>query len=174
AQEQSKVRKLRPYIAAAAVIAALAIGLNVWLAPASPKQMADQYVKEHFQSLGITMGSKEDSLQAGLRLYSEKKSAEALLQFESIMANDPSSVDAKKYAGIIALNLKQYDKALKYFEELENYPGLQVNPGKLFHAITLMERGQSGDKELAKQLLMKVVEENLDGKKDAREWLKKF
>lgn len=174
AKSSGIIRKLWPYVAAAAILGALLIGLNTWLKPVPVKQMADQYVKEHFQTLSVTMGGKEDSLQTGRRLYNEGKLNDALAQFESIMNRDTSSGEAKKLAGIVALHLGQYNKALKYFEELENYPGLRVNPGKFYQAITLMERGQSGDKELAKQLLIKVEEENLEGKKQAREWLKKF
>ncbi|MEJ0104044.1 MAG: hypothetical protein WDO19_16420 [Bacteroidota bacterium] len=170
----SLVRKLWPYIAAAAVITGIVFGLNIWWKSASPQQLADKYVQEHFQKLSITMNSKEDSLQTGLRLYNENKHEQSLAQFESIVQHDPSSFQAKRYAGIVSLRLGEYDKALKYFEELENYPGLQVNPGKIYHAITLMKRGQQGDKEKAKQLLNEVDQYNLEGKNQAREWLRKL
>jgi tetratricopeptide (TPR) repeat protein len=113
-------------------------------------------------------------LQTGLQLYNDEKHGQALAQFESIIQHDKSAVEAMKFAGISALRLGDYDKALTYFEELENYPGLQVNRGKIYHAITLMKRGKKGDSEKAKQLLNEVVQNNLEGKTQAIKWLRKF
>jgi tetratricopeptide (TPR) repeat protein len=172
--EKSLVRKLWPYLAAAAVITAIVIGWYAWMNPVSPQQLADRYANEHFQNLSVSMSSKQDSLQEGLRLYNAGKPEQALIQFENMIRNDSSSVQAIKYAGIASFQLRNYDKALKYFEELENYPGLKVNPGKIYHAITLMKRAQQGDKEKAKELLNEVVQNNLEEKTKAREWLKIF
>ena len=174
AKRPAMIRKLWPYIAAAAVITGLIFGLNTWLKTPSVPQLADVYMQGQFKKLGVTMSSKEDSLQTGIRLYNHNNPEQALLQFESIIHNDASSAEAIKYAGIAALELGNYEKALKYFVDLENYPGLHVNPGKFYHAITLMKRGQKGDKETAKQLLTEVDQYNLEGKNQAREWLRKF
>ena len=120
------------------------------------------------------MSGKSDSIQTGLRLYNEGKFAEALTQFENIIKSDTSIFLAKKYAGIAALRLKEYKKALYYFEELEIYNGLYANPALILQAVTLMERNQPGDAAKAKTLLQRIVDEDLEGKEFAQEWLKKM
>ena len=78
-----------------------------------------------------------------------------------------------KLAGIVCLRLKQYDKALEYFRRLETIP-LEVNPGKFYHALALVERGTPEDLRNAKIILKQVIEKDLDGKETAAEWLKKL
>lgn len=167
------LQKLWPWAAAAAVLAGIIFGLNVWLKPASPEMLADKYVLEHFQTLPVTMGNKEDSLQAGLRLYNEGRFEEALKHFESMVLNDTSFFEAKKYAGIVSLQLGQYDKAINYFSQIENIP-LYANPGMFYHALTLMKRSRPGDSKTAQQLLQRVVKNDLEGKKVAAKWLREW
>ena len=47
------VRKLWPYLAAAAVIAGIIFGLVLFMKPSSPPQLADQYINQHFQNTGV-------------------------------------------------------------------------------------------------------------------------
>jgi hypothetical protein len=174
-QHAKPVRKLWIYIAAAAVVCGVIFSLYFLLSPvASPRQLADQYILEKFKTLGVTMGIKEDSLQTGLRLYNEEKFPEALQQFEQIIQSDTSDFTAKKYAGIASLRLREYDKALKYFGQLQQYTSLYTNPATFYTAMTLMERNQPGDGAHAKQLLQLVVQNNLEGKDVAQEWLRKL
>ena len=168
------LRKLAPWIAAAAVMAGILFGWNAWFNQASPNILADKYVQEHFQTLPVTMGNKQDSLQAGLSLYNAGRHEEALKHFETMAQNDTSFIEAKKYAGIISLRMEQYDKAINYFSQLENYTKLYANPGKFYHALTLLRRNLPGDKETAKILLHQVVENDLEGKEDAVEWLREW
>ena len=160
-------------MAAAAIIAGIIFSLFIFTTPGSPRQLADQYIKEKFQRLGVNMGGKEDNKQAGLRLYNEGNLVEALQQFEKLIQSDTSDFTAKKYAGIVFLRLKEYDKALMYFKQLETYT-LQSNPGLFYQALTLMERNQPGDAGHAKQLLQQVVQNDLEEKKAAQEWLRKL
>jgi tetratricopeptide (TPR) repeat protein len=150
--------------AAAAIVIGIVFGVFMWMKPVSTEQLAEQYMRNNLQTLGVTMGSKEDSLQAGLRLYNESKYAEALIQFESIIQSDSSKFTALEYAGITALQLKEYDKALYWFIQLENQPGLFSNPGKFYHALTLMKRNLPGDNDKSYQLLNDVVTNNLAGR----------
>jgi tetratricopeptide (TPR) repeat protein len=170
----TNVRKLIYYIAAAAVIAGIVFGTDIFSNSTSPQKLASQYEKENLQKLGVTMSGRTDSIQYGLRLYNEGEPAEALVQFEKIIQSDSSNFTAKTYAGISALKLKEYDKALAWFKELETYNGLYANPALLYQALTLMERNQSGDEAKAKQLLQKIVQNNLEGKETAQKWLKKI
>ena len=168
------VRNMWKYMAAASVI--VAVILVTWFLSGnknSSQQLADKYIQQNFQTLGVTMGT-QDSLQSGLNLFNSKKLAEALTMFETLAKNNPANSDAKKYAGIVSLRLNNYDKALEYFTMLEADTGLYSNPGKFYKAITLLKRNKDGDKEAAKLLLQQVRDENLEGKSEAEEWLEKF
>jgi tetratricopeptide (TPR) repeat protein len=158
---------------AAAVFAALIFGWYLYLRPVAPEKLANRYMEQHWQTLGVSMSSREDSIQTGLLLYNEGKWQEALRQFESIIRSGNPGFEVKKYAGIVALRLKDYDKALIYFSQLTDYK-LYANPGLFYQAITLMERNRSGDPVYAKQLLQQVVKNDLEGKETALEWLRKL
>src|SRR5207249_3466342 len=102
------------------------------------------------------------------------KYSEAITQFENILQFDTTNFTAKKYAGISALRMKEYDRALSWFEQMATHTGLYSNPAQILQAVTLMERNQPGDTAKAKQLLQKIVSEDLEGKEYAEEWLKKM
>jgi tetratricopeptide (TPR) repeat protein len=174
-QKPSTIRKVLPWLAAAAaVLAGVIFGWNAWFKPAAPEVLANKYILENFQTLPVTMSSKENSLQTGLQLYNEGRLDQALKQFESMLVNDTAQFQAKKYAGIVSLRLGQYDKAIDYFSQLQNYSQLYVNPGKFYHALALMKRNRPGDKQDSKIFLEQVVRNDLEGNETARKWLKKM
>jgi tetratricopeptide (TPR) repeat protein len=168
------VKKLVYYLATAAVVSGLIFGTYTFFRPVSPQQLAGQYEKEQLQTLPVTMSGRSDSLQTGLRLYNDGKYSEALAQFENILRSDTSNFTAKKYAGISALRLKEYDRALSYFEQMATHQGLYSNPAQILQAVTLMERNQPRDDAKAKQLLHDIVANDLEGKEFAQEWLRKM
>ncbi len=171
--EPALLRKLWPWAAAAAVMAGVIFGLSIWFKPvSSPTELADAYISKNLQVLSVTMG-REDSLQAGLRLFNEGRLEESLKQFEALILNDTTFIEAKKYAGIVSLRLGYYDKAIIYFSQFENIH-LYVNPAKFYHALTLVKRNRPGDKQQAKILLENVVKNDLYGAKAAKDWLKKW
>jgi tetratricopeptide (TPR) repeat protein len=96
------------------------------------------------------------------------------VQFESIIQRDSSDFSAKRYAGIVYLRLGNYDKALDHFKQLEKNTSLYSNPATFFHALTLMKRNQPGDKQQARRLLQQVIDNDLEGKETAQQWLKKW
>jgi tetratricopeptide (TPR) repeat protein len=167
-------RKLAYYITAAAAIVGIVFGTYIFTGFASPQQLASQYEKDHLQTLDVTMGGQMDSIQTGRNIYNSGKPAEALLYFEKIIHSDSSNSTAKKYAGLSALKLKEYDKALAWFKELETYSQDFANPGLLYEALTLMDRDQPGDKAKAKLLLHQIINNDLEGKETAQKWLKKM
>jgi len=169
----SPLRKLWPWVAAAAVLAGVILGWYAFFQPVSLPGLADNYIKEKFHELSVDMGGREDSMQTAFRLYNDGRSEEALKYFETMLDRDTSFADAKKYAGIVCLRLGQYDNAIKYFTQLENHK-LFANPGKFYHALTLVKRNQPGDIDMAKQLLQQVVDQELDEKEKAEKWLKKW
>ncbi|HWK05139.1 MAG TPA: hypothetical protein VNS58_15970 [Puia sp.] len=158
---------------AAVVFGALLFSWYLYQKPAAPGKLANRYIEQHWQTLGVSMSSREDSIQTGLRLYNEGKWPEALKQFEIMIRSGNTGPAIKKYAGIVTLRLKDYDKALLYFKQLAAYP-LYANPGLFYQALTLMERNQSGDSENAKQLLQQIVKNDLEEKETALEWLRKL
>ena len=169
------VLKLRPFIAVAAVLSALIIGWFLFLRPVSPQQLADKYINNQLTSLGVTMSSKADSMQDALRLFNQGKMENALIIFEKLMQSDSSNLfTALKNAGIASLRLKDYDKALTYFTQLENLKEYHANPGKFYHALTLLKRNRPGDIMLAKDLLNQVVENRLEKEEDAAKFLKEL
>lgn len=171
---RTPVRKLVYYIAAAAVVAGIVFGVYTINRPVSPSILASEYENNRLLTLSVTMSGHSDSIQTGLTLYNEKKLNEALLHFEKILQSDSSDLTSKKYAGLASLRLKEYDKALDYFKQLETHTELYSNPAIFYQALTLMDRNQSGDAAKAKQLLQQIVQNDLDEKETAQEWLRKM
>ncbi len=172
--ERRPVRKLVYYSAAAAIVAAIIFGTYTFTNNVSPQQLATQFESEKLQNLGVTMGGNPDKNQAGLDLYNIGKYEEALSYFETLLRSDTTDFNTVTYAGISALKLKNYDKALNWFKKLETYKQLYSNPAVFFQALTLMDRNQSDDDAQAKQLLQQVVQNDLDEKETAEKWLKKM
>jgi tetratricopeptide (TPR) repeat protein len=168
---KAPVRRFWPYLAAAAIVCAIIVGRYLFLKPASPQLLADNYINEKFKKLPLNMEAKTDNLQGSLSLYNEGKFRKALQQLEKVITLDSTSLAAKENAGIVSLRLREYDKALFYFQQLENYPGAHSNPGKFYHALTLLKRNHPGDVQEARILLVQVRDENLEGKETAKDWL---
>jgi tetratricopeptide (TPR) repeat protein len=164
------IRKIWPYVAAAAVITGVIFGLYLYFQPASLQQVTDQFMKKEFETeMGVKMAGSTDSLDAAAHLYNENKLTEALAQYEKIIQSGNNTELPKRMAGIVSLRLGDYDKAIEYFTQVENLDSYS-NRGKLYHALALIKRNRTGDKELAKQILEQVIEKNLEGKKDALKW----
>ena len=173
-QKPALVKKLLPYISAAAIIGALLLGWFLISKPSNPQQLASRYIKDKLQTLPVTMSSAPDSIQAGLQLYNSGRLNEALLLFEKVIQQDSASTEPKEYAGIVSLRLGNYDQAIGYFQQLEAQTNLFTNPGFLYHAITLLKRNLPGDTEQAKQILKAVIEKNQEGKEVAAQLLEKL
>lgn len=160
------------YAAAACLV--LAASVYLFETNASARKLAGNYVRTNYNNLSITMSGDKDSLTLGLAAYNNKNYNRALKLFTGIQKNDSLNSDAKKYAGLTYLQKDEYESALKQFNALANMQGLFSNPGDFLKAVTLMERNKPGDKEEAKKLLQKVVNEKEEGSEKATEWLKKI
>lgn len=168
------IRKLWPYVSAAAVTIVLVARFVFFNVAVSPTELAGDYIKENFQDLGGTMGAGMDSIKIGKLYFKEGRLDSAQIYFESLLLRDSSSFEVTKYAGITCLRTKQYDKAIEYFSRMERGVGKYSNPGMFYHSITLIERNQPGDKEEAKKLLTQVRDNNLTGSDKAKKWLKEW
>jgi hypothetical protein len=169
------VRRLWPYAAAASVLIAVACFWWVSTRQAGPEKLADRYIAKNLTDLSVNMGER-DSLQEGIGAYNAGDLAGALRKFTGILeGRDPAHEEiAVRYAGIVCLRLKEYDKALQYFHQLEADTALYTNPGLFYESLTLMKRNQPDDAGKARQLLQQVVDRNLGKKEDAQELLKKW
>jgi len=171
---RGQIQKLWIYrtVAAAAIIILAVSAWYLFPKPITVQQRAENYIQQKLTTLSVTMGQM-DSVQEGLKLYNEGKLSASLTIFQSILQRDTANYSAKKYLGIVYLRLANYEKALQYFQLLENYP-LYSNPAIFYQALTLMKRNQSIDKSKARQLLQKVVDQNFEGKQTAMQWLKEW
>jgi cytochrome c-type biogenesis protein CcmH/NrfG len=175
-EHTGRIRKMWTYRLAAAVAILICVffAWYLFLLPsASPQQMADRYINENLKPLSVKMGAR-DSMEDGKRFYNEDHLDSALQQFETILQKDTGNYLAKEYAGIVYLRFGNYDKALRYFQQLENYSSLFSNPAIFYQALTLIKRNQPGDKQKAKLLLQQVVDNDLEKKETAKQWLKKW
>lgn len=166
------LHKWIPYAAAACIL--LFVAVYFIIGSPAPQNLAGRYIKENYTTLSLKMDASRDTMQLGIAAYNGKDYQQAQVLFESIRQSNPASSDAKKFAGLAYLQTKNYDKALECFEELAAMKGLFVNSGDVLKAVTLLQRNAQGDKDKAKLLLEKVVRENEEGSKQAKEWLDKW
>jgi tetratricopeptide (TPR) repeat protein len=164
---------IRFYYAAAACFI-IAVSIFFLFGRQTPHRLASRYIDEHLILLSHEMGRSQDSLQLGIDAYNKKEYGRALQIFKKINQSDPANKNAKKYAGLVYLVTKDYDKALQHFEELAAMKDLYKNEGLFLKAITLLQRNEKGDKAQAKQLLERVMNEKLEGRKAAESLLQKW
>lgn len=171
-QQPINLRRWAPYAIAASLIIAVAV---YFIIPTStPEQLALAYVNENYSQVSQTMDASTDSLQLGIEAYNKKEYAKALQLLNGYYATHPNDNDALKLMGLTYLQQQKYDAALQQFETLGAKQGLFSNPGLFLQAVTLLQRNKEGDKEKARNLLEAVKSQNLEGSKQAEEWLKKW
>lgn len=174
-QPVAVVRPMRRWYAVAAAAALLVLVVSAFLIfnrQPGMQQLANTYMEDELSVVGVTMG-RSDSLQSARQYYNEKRYGQSLAISEALVAAYPESEEVLKNAGLSALQLQEFDKALHYFSRLEQQP-LRVNPGKFYRALTLMKRNNPGDEAAARVLLQQVVAQDLYGRQKAAEWLKKI
>ena len=163
--------KIKPMIWLSGLAASVTLVVGFWWFSRTPDVsmdvVADTYIQDHFQNLPVKMDASADSLQMGLRLFNEQKLTEAQTVFENILKRKNNDSEAVKYAGITALRLKNYDKAIQYFKVLGSQKDLFANPGNFYEAIALLQKSPTNRKE-AEILLKKVIENGLEGKEEAK------
>ncbi len=164
--------KMKPLIWISGIAASAILVLGFWWFANIPKPdlLADSYIQEHFENLPVKMDGNADSLQMGLRLFNEQKLTDAQTVFESILRRKKNESEAFKLAGITALRLKQYDKAIGYFQALSQQTNLYSNPGKFYEALALMKQ-QPMNKKKVEILLKEVIDNNLEGNQEAKKFM---
>jgi tetratricopeptide (TPR) repeat protein len=171
-----RVKQLSPRFvigAAAAILAAVVLSWLFFQRTIDAPTLAERYIAQNLAILPQKMGV-EDRMQKGITSYNEGRFPDALQQFDSLLRADSVNPSALLDAGIVSLRMQNYDKALDYFLKLQNHTDPRVSPALFYQALTLMRRNRTGDSDLAKQQLMRIVREDLNRKEDAQELLGKL
>jgi tetratricopeptide (TPR) repeat protein len=171
---QSPVRRMTAFAVAAAVLLIVSGLWLLFLRQPGPERLADNYIRLQLHTLPVKMSSVQDSLQLAIGAYNDNDLTGALQQFEAILRRHNTDERATQYAGIVCLRLKEYDKALQYFQTLAADTALYSNPALFYESLTLMKRNIPGDHENARRLLQQVVDSNLARKEDAQRFLDKW
>jgi ribosomal protein S17E len=159
------VRNLYVRYASIAASLAILVGMSWWFfsPKASSTELISTYIRDNLTTISVTMDGQKDSLQSAIGLFNEGKLAEAQVIFEHL----PNNAEAQRMAGIVALRTEKYEEAIRYFNELSSQKDLYANPGVFLKAITLLKRNQGTDNSQAKVLLTQVVQQKLEGAKEA-------
>jgi tetratricopeptide (TPR) repeat protein len=158
------------YLAAASVL--LIIGWFAFFQQANPQKIADKYITTNLNTLGLNMGSS-DSLQAGIAAYNSRSYPQAERLFKLLINKQETAPEAVKYLGLTHLAMKQYSEALENFDQLSGM-SLHTNPGAFYKALTLMARSEGSDTQQAKKTLQEIINKNLYGNQEARNWIKQI
>lgn len=175
--QSTAVRVFRPWMAAAALV--LLIGLGWWLvllnSNSSLQSYSSQYVSDHFNSISVQMNadSKKDSLQLAIEAFNKGDYQLTLDITGHLLERDPANPEALETGGIAAIRLKDYQKAIALFNRLGDQTNLYANPGKFYEAVARVEEGSADNLKRAEDLLIEVVNQDLEGAKEAQKWLKK-
>lgn len=174
AQPKPILRRIYPYVAAAAACLILFIGWRLFFTPPSMQNLAGNYIENNLKSLGTSMGGQQDTLQQGIAAYNNGNYSEAERIFTFLSVADPANPEPVQYLGQVYLLTDRYNEAIVQFDKLSKITGMYSNPGAFYKAIALMKRAQKGDREQARQLLQQIANERSAGYEEAEAWLKKI
>jgi len=130
-------------------------------------QQAEDLLANNLNELPVHLGEEETSLQSAIQAYNKQQYAQSTEIADSYLVTHPQDPEALKVLGLAYLQLRAYEKALPYFQQLSAQTALYSNPGKYYEALTYLLRNGSGDEETARKLLNEVVSNNLTGKQEA-------
>ena len=173
-QPKPLIRKIYPYIAAAAACLILFVGWRIFFGSPSMQNIADNYIRENLSTLSVTMGGQQDQLRLGIAAFNNGNYSEAEQLFTSAATANPSNPEPVQYLGQVYLVTERYNEAIAEFDKLSKNAALFANPGLFYKAVALMKRAGKGDKEQARQILLQVAQQRLVGYKEAEAWLKKI
>lgn len=174
AQPKPLMRRIYPYIAAAAACLILFFGWRLFFSAPPMQNLADNYIRNNLSTLGVAMGGQQESLRQGVAAYNNGNYAEAERIFKSVSGAEPGNPEPVQYLGQVYLLTGKYNEAIVQFDELSKNTALYSNPGPFYKAIAFMKRAQKGDREQARQLLQQVATNRLAGYREAEAWLKKI
>jgi hypothetical protein len=135
---------------------------------------ASSYIAQNYNALPVLMGDQEKILQLAVSQYNQKKYAVAIASAGEFLKSSPMDPEGLKLMGFANLQMKNYNMAITYFHRITVQSNLHENGGAFFEALTYLMRNDKKDKEVARNLLKKIVSENQVGKTQAIEWLEKL
>lgn len=168
ATKKLTIRRWLPYAAAASLLLFVAIYFSD--SGRSLNRQIASNIEEELTPPSLKMGTSEDTLELAKSAYINKEYDRALQLYGAVLQTDSLQDHALLYKGRIFLGKKNYDSALHYFNILSDMD-LASNSGPFDAALTLLERNQKNDREKAKELLQKIVDDKdgkLEGKKQAQ------
>ena len=171
---KKKTYSLKNVFSMAAILTLFIGGAWYWTSSSvlNLEQQADVYIKEQFQERSIQMSASKDSTQKAIALFNEGDLKSSLEVSESMLKRQSENAEQLELAGITALRLNDYEKALSYFRKMETLD-LYENPSVFYQAITLLKRKAPLDIQEAEKLLNRVADNQLGGKNYAQQWLNK-
>lgn len=168
ADKQKRSNQFKWIAAAAAILIVFSIGyFSNWFQQSLSNEAA-YIVSNNLKEFPVHLGEKENSIEDAIRAYNiQDYERSASVATEKLKSN-PVDFQSLSILGLSQLQLKQYDQALATFKLLEEQNQYINNPGSYYLALTYLMRGQEDDESKAKELLQKVIQENLPGKVDAK------
>lgn len=153
-QPSSKIRKLRPWLAAASIL--LLLGISYWLlqGPSS-----DQLYQNYYVAYDTGFGTRDaadaetKTLSEASRLYKQKEYEQALATFAPLPLSD--NAKAQLMIGISQLEVGDFTKALQSFDQLI----AMKDPVFQYHAIwyAAMTHLKVGDIDLCQSKLQQLI-----------------
>jgi tetratricopeptide (TPR) repeat protein len=158
------------YLAAASILVIL--GWFAFFNRSNPQTIAYKYIDANLSTIRLNMG-ETDSLKSGISAYNAKSYTDAEHFFKPLSIKQNATPAATEDLGLTYLAQKRYDEALKTFDQLAAMT-LHINKGKFYKALTLMARSKGTDNQQAKQILQEIIDNNLYGEQEARNWIKQI
>ncbi|WP_234735777.1 RNA polymerase sigma factor [Tellurirhabdus bombi] len=175
---RSRKRQLPIGIYASAIACLfLLASLGQWLSlrkTTTAEALANQFIEQHFDKLSNTLAVQSDSIQTGIRFFSAGKFTEAERIFSNLLEQAPDDENLLKLGGLVSLRAGNHAQAIACFDRLGQRSDSFANQEIFYEAITYLKQGQPNTKNTAKELLQRVIQENLEGKDEAERLLRKL
>ncbi len=121
----------------------------------------------------VERGSNDnnDNLNEGEKLFKEKKFKESLVVFTEYLKSNKEVSGAYIYAALAETELKNYDKAIGVLNELESSDLIDAEKAYWYKALIYLKNDKINE---SKELLEKILKNNLYKHKEAKELLDKL
>ncbi len=170
--ESSKTnnRKILYYLAAASIIVLLVFQF-FFNQTMSNLELYNNYVGLDDLPSFVSRSSEGDNLVEAQELFENKAYEDALVIFKSQMDISDSKADVAIYKGLSEIELAMYNDAEQTFNGLINSHLLDAEKGYWYKALLFLKQDRVED---SKQVLNKIISENLYNNNEAEELLKQI
>lgn len=166
-KKEVKVISFKPfrYLVAACVI--VLFGITFWV------QMQEVSYDDYSFKGTIDLVERGDDVAAfakAEKAFNNGEYSEAIIEFDTILADDPENTQVLFYKGIASVEIEDYAKAALIFENLSSGTSIFKYKAQWYHALNYLKQG---DTDQCKQILERLPQE-AENYKDAQELLKKL